>query len=116
MLVMSRRDGLQLCRLGFGRGVVEEIAAADLGTGEVLEQARLSQRRMNLNVEVISRSGTLRGPVVQDHDVRHGHAPEVLESNQRLSQDSGKFVQLGRLELGDAGSSRARSDVRLVRV
>src|SRR5262245_5932938 len=116
MLVMSRRDCLQLCRLGFGRGVVEEIASADLGSGEVLEQARLSQRRMDLNVEVKSRSGGLRWPVVEDHDVRHGYAPEVLETDKRLSKYSGKFFQLARLELGDVGAGRARCNVRLIRV
>src|SRR5262245_49778316 len=116
MLVMSRRNGLQLRRLRLGRCVVEEIASADLGSGEVLEQARLSQRRMNLNVEVISRSIGLRGRVMKDHDVRHGHAPEVLEANERLSKHSGEFLQLGRLELGNVGSGGARCDVGLVRV
>src|SRR5213079_1649786 len=43
VFVVNRRDGLQLRRLFLGRRVVEKISAADFGSGEILEQARLAE-------------------------------------------------------------------------
>src|SRR5688500_20210690 len=50
--VVNARPGSKLVRFAFRTRVVQEIAAANLGAGEVLEQPWTSQRRMNLDVEV----------------------------------------------------------------
>src|SRR5688572_2670012 len=51
-LVVDGRHGSQLLCLRLRTGVAQKIAAADLGTGEVLQQMRLPQRRMTLDVKV----------------------------------------------------------------
>ena len=50
--VVRPAGGDELRRLLFRRRVAEEVAAADLRTGEVLQQVRPAQRRMELDVEV----------------------------------------------------------------
>src|SRR5919106_3201159 len=51
LCVVHARDGLELRGLLLGSGVVQEVAAADLRAGEILEEARLAQGGMNLDVE-----------------------------------------------------------------
>ena len=45
----------ELRRLLFRRRVAEKVAAANLRTGEVLQQVRAAQRRVELDVEVEAR-------------------------------------------------------------
>ena len=50
--VVRTAGSRQLGGLFLRRGVAEEVAAADLRTGQVLEQVRPAQRRMELDVKV----------------------------------------------------------------
>src|SRR6185312_6523269 len=52
LAVVHSRHGPQLRGFLLGRSVVQEIAAADFGAREILEQSRFAQRRMHLHVEV----------------------------------------------------------------
>src|SRR5207237_8299665 len=67
----------------FGRGVGEEVAAADLWACEVLQEVGLSERRVELDVEVEAPivASVGRG-LVQRHDVWEGHTPEVVELDE----------------------------------
>src|SRR5687768_12429078 len=51
-LVVHVGHGPQLLRLGLRPRVAQEVAAADFGTGEVLQQVGLAERRMAFDVEV----------------------------------------------------------------
>src|SRR6266487_479947 len=68
------RDRLQLRRRVFRGGVVQEVAAADLRAREVLEQARLAQRRVDLNMEM----KTGMGRSVRGHHARRTQAEAAL--------------------------------------
>src|SRR5437764_4068732 len=69
--VMHARDCLELGRLLLRGGVVQEVPAADLRASEVLEEARLAERRVDLDVKMKSRVGrAVRRRLVQHHHVR----------------------------------------------
>src|SRR5690348_14051065 len=74
-------DGLRakLCSLLLRTRVAEKIAAADLRPGEVLDEARLSQRRMKLNMKVEARCGSRGRRLVERHDVWKRRPPEIVE-------------------------------------
>jgi hypothetical protein len=111
------RDGLQLGGLLLRRGVVEEVASPDLRTAQILEQARLAQRRMDLDVEVepvVCRAVGRR--LVQHHHVRERHPPQVVHPHERTPQHVGEIVQLRGGQVGQARVRLARRDVRLVRI
>src|SRR5437764_5673038 len=58
----------------FGRGVGEEVAAADLWACEVLQEVGLSERRVELDVEVEAPIvAAVGGGLVQRDDVWEGH-------------------------------------------
>src|SRR5512143_1959518 len=98
---MDARDGLKLSRLLLRGRVVEEVAAADLRAGEILEEARLAQRGMNLDVEVKSRRRlSLGGRLVQHHHVRERRAPQVVEPDEGLAQDASEVGELGGRKVG----------------
>ena len=50
--VVRPAGGDELRRLLFRRRVAEKVAAANLRTGEVLQQVRAAERRVELDVEV----------------------------------------------------------------
>src|ERR1043166_1744088 len=91
LLVVPGGDGPELRGFLLGRRVVEEVPAADLGAGQVLQQTRLPERRKDLDVEVKARIGAAIGRrLVQDHHVGERHPPEVLQPDQGLPQDRGE--------------------------
>src|SRR5215203_2022464 len=53
-LVVNVGHRAQLLGLRFRTGVAEEVAAANLGSGQVLQQVRLAEWRMALDVKVES--------------------------------------------------------------
>src|SRR5207247_11435450 len=68
--VVCARDRLELGGLFLRSGVVQEIPAADLRAGEVLEEAWLAKRRVDLAVEMGSwRRRAGGGRLVEDDDV-----------------------------------------------
>src|SRR5712691_10133888 len=93
---MVVRYRLQLRGLFFGCSVVQKIAAADLRTGEVLAEPGLAQWWMDLDVKVkSSMRRVVGGRLVQHHHVRKRHAPQIVESNQRLAQHGREVRELG---------------------
>src|SRR2546425_4220638 len=95
LLVMNMPGRAQLGSLLFGRRVREKVTAADLGTGEILEQVWLAQRWMKLNVKVERTVVTaVRRRLVQDHDIGKRHPPQVVEPYKRVFQDGGEVGQL----------------------
>src|SRR6185295_12456305 len=117
LLVVNVRQRLKLRRLLFRRSIVEKISSTDLRAGEVLQETGFAQRRMNLDVKMkAALIRTVRGRLVQDHHVRKRHAPQILQTNERLAEDGGEILQFVGSEIGDARSRRPRRDVRLVRV
>src|SRR5258708_4363442 len=93
--VVHARNGAQLGGLLLRSGVVEEIAAADLGPREVLEQPRLPERRIDLDVEVEPGVGrAVRRRLVEDHHVGEPHPPEVVQPDQRLAEHGGEIGEL----------------------
>src|SRR5262249_4613893 len=88
LLVVDIRKRLQFSRLFFGRRIAEEISAADLRPGEVLQQIWLSQRWVKLNVKmktavVFSVSRRL----TQRHDIWERHSPQIVEFHQDCLQN-----------------------------
>src|SRR5881396_143510 len=114
--VMDVRHRLQLGGLLLGRSVVEKVPASDFGAGEVLEQSRLAQRRMNLDVKVKAWIRAIGGRLVQHHDVGKRHPPQVVEPDQRLSKHGGEITQLLSREVGETRAGGAWSHERLVGV
>src|ERR1051325_1211357 len=81
--VMHAGYRAQLGGLLLGRRVVEEVAPADLGAGEVLEQSRLAEGRKDLDVEVeagVDRAVGRR--LVEHHHVGKPHPPEILQAGR----------------------------------
>src|SRR5437763_15941861 len=84
--VVHARDRLQLRRRVFRGGVAQEVAGADLRTREVLEQARLAQRGVELNMKMESRVGrSVRGRLMQHHPRRKRQAPQAIEADPGLA-------------------------------
>src|SRR5438128_4072696 len=80
--VVHARDGAQLGGLLLWRGVIQKVPPADLRAGEVLEEARLAQGRVDLDVKMEPRVGRpppppVRRRLVQHHHVWKRHAPQV---------------------------------------
>src|SRR2546423_636587 len=61
-----------LCR----RITTQKISAADLGSGEILEEIRPAQRRMNLDVKMkVAIIAAIGRRLMQRQNVRKGHPP-----------------------------------------
>ena len=90
LLVMNVSRGTQLGGLLLGRCVREKVTAADLGAGEILEQIWPAQRWMKLNMKVERTVvASVRGRLMQDHDIGKRHLPQVVEPDQRILKDGG---------------------------
>src|SRR5437867_3390967 len=86
--VVHARDRPQLGRLLLRGRVVQKIPSSDLRTGEVLEEPRFAQRRMDLDVKVEAGTGRpVGGRVVQHHHIRERHATQVVDPDQGLAHD-----------------------------
>ena len=85
----------QLSRLFLGRGVAQEAAAPNFWACQVLQEIWFSQGRVDFDVKmkaIVSRA--VRRCLVQRHDVRKRHLPEIVESNQGLPQYVGEVKNL----------------------
>jgi hypothetical protein len=72
-----------------------------------------------VNLDVAVESAIIlavRRRLVKHHHVREGHAPEVVEANQRLAKDGGEVDELGVREGCEAGMCLSWGDERLVRI
>ena len=84
------RPTLARIRTQFGglflrRSVAEEIAAADLWSSQILQQVRLAQWWMELDMEMKTAVvATISRGLVQWHDVRKWHLPKIIELDQDL--------------------------------
>ena len=111
---MQVRQCSQLGRLFFRNGVAQEITASNLGSGQVFEQVRFSQRRMKLDVKVkAAMVSTVSRRLVKRHDVRKAHAPQVVELDQDTLQGIGEIDNFSVAERRDVRPGRFR---RLLRV
>src|SRR4051794_10034747 len=82
VFVVHTGKRLELGSFLLRRRIVEKVSAADLGASEVLQQAWLSQWRMDLDVEVKLRLGScMHRGLVESHYVWKRHSPEVLQPN-----------------------------------
>src|ERR1043166_597854 len=96
--VMHAGYRAQLGGLLLGRRVVEEVAPADLGAGQVLEQPRLPEGRKDLDVEVeagVDRAVGRR--LVEYHHVRKPHPPEVLQPGEGFAEHRGEIGKLSEI-------------------
>src|SRR5438876_11605947 len=76
--VVDRRDRPQLRGFLLGRRVIQKIAAPDLRAGEVLEETRLAQWRVDLDVKMETGIRVVCGRLVQHHHVWKRHPPDVV--------------------------------------
>src|SRR5215207_5558178 len=83
VLVVDVGRGAQLGRLLLGGGVAQKVPAADLGAGEVLQEVRPAERRVELDVEVETRIIPAVGRrLMQRHHVGERYLPEVVELDE----------------------------------
>src|SRR5262245_37557117 len=117
LFVMNLRLRAQFGGFLFGRRVAQKIAAADFGTGQVLQQVRTAQRRMKLDVEmepaVIVHVGRR---LVQQHHIGERRPPQVVELHQKAFERSGEIAQFGLAERRDARVRGFRRDEDLVSI
>src|SRR5262249_20818966 len=117
LFVMNIRLRAQFGGFLFRRCVAQEIAAADLGTGQILQQVRATQRRMKLEVEM---EPAMVAPVgrrlVQRHHVRERPPPQVVELHQKTFERLGEIAQLRLAERRDARMRSFRRDESLVSI
>src|SRR5207245_10844973 len=76
--VVDTRHGSQLGGLLFGSRVIQEIAATDLRSGEILEEPGLAKRWVDLDVEMKAWIRAVSGRLVQHRDVRRRTRPHVV--------------------------------------
>ena len=116
---MDHRLGSQFSRFFLGRGVAQETASADFGAGEILQQIRFAQRRMDLDVKMKTVvSDAIGRRLVQDHHVWERHLPEIVEPDQGFLQDrckvkyllAGQVRQASRELLWESRKSRKRTE------
>src|SRR6266508_170321 len=114
---MNLRLRAQLGRLLFRRRVAQEIAAADLGAGQILQQVRAPQRRMKLDVEMEPAVVVPVGRrLVQRHHIRERRPPQVVELHQKAFERFGEISQLGLAERRNARVRGFRRDESLVSI
>src|SRR5436190_14590696 len=74
--VVHARQRPQLSGLLFRRSITQKISAADLGSGEILQEIRPAQRRMKLDVKMkVAIIAAIRRRLMQRHHVRKRHLP-----------------------------------------
>src|SRR4051812_25932034 len=113
---MRPTGGDELRRLLFGRCVAEKVAAANLRAGEVLQQVRTAQRRVKLDMEVEPCRLSLHPRLMQRHDVRKRHAPEIVEPDHTAANPRREIPPLPRVQIRNRRDAPKRRDVGLVRV
>src|SRR5262245_59115507 len=90
---MHVRQIPQLVRLLFRQGVAKEIATADFRTCKIFQEARLAQRRMELNVKMKTVVDfAVSGGMMQSHDVWEGNAPKVVIAYEHDFQSLGEIA------------------------
>ena len=104
----------QLGGLLFRRRVAQEVAAADLGPGQVLEQVRPAQRRMELDVEVESSDVLLQRRLVKRHHVGERHPPQVVEPDDHVAEHRREIPSLLVVQCRNGRHAPQRRDVRLI--
>src|SRR5262245_1994179 len=93
--VVNRRLRAQFGGFLFGRSVAQEIAAADLRACQILQKIGTTQRRMKLDVEMeTAMIASVCRRLVQRHDVREGHSPQVVELHQQAFESVDEVAHL----------------------
>src|SRR5262249_39219870 len=101
----------------FGRGVTQEVAAADLGACQVFQQVRATQRRMKLDMEMEPAViAAISRRLMQRHDVRERHSPQVVELHQQAFERVGEVAHFRIVELRNARMRSFRRDESLIGV
>src|SRR5882672_10853482 len=117
LFIMNLRLRAQFGGFLFGRCVAQKIAAADLRPRQVFQQVRTTQRRMKLDVEMESAMIAAVGRrLVQRHDVRERHSPQVVELRQKTFERLGEIAQLRPAERRNARVRSLRRDEHFVGV
>src|SRR4051812_17634396 len=93
--VVNGWKGEQFRRFGLGKGVTQEVAAANLGTGKVLQELGLAQRRVTLDVKVKSAIVALvRGRLMECQHVGKRHLPEIVVADEQPLERRREIRQL----------------------
>src|SRR5262249_41175559 len=101
----------------FGRSVAQEVAAADLGARQILQQVRASQRRMKLDMEMETEMiAAVSRRLMKRHDVRERHSPQVVELHQQAFERVGEVARFRVAERRNARMRSLRRDESLVSV
>src|SRR5215510_3571122 len=95
LLIVDLRLRAQFGGFLFRRGVAQKVSAADLRTRQVLQQIRAPQRRMEFDMEMEpAMIASIGRGLMQRHDVREWHSPQVVELHQQAFERGGEVAQL----------------------
>src|SRR5262245_59925496 len=93
LFVVNLRLREQFGGFFFGRGVAQEVAAADLGARQVLQQVGTPKRRMNFDVEMEpAMIAAVSRRLMQGHDVWERYPPQVIELHQQAFERLGEVA------------------------
>src|SRR6185312_6946790 len=106
----------ELRRLLFRGRVAEEVPAADLRPGEVLEQVRSAQRRMEFDVEMEPFDASIERGLMERHHIWKWHLPEIVETNSHVAEDCREIPPFVVFQRRDGFYAPQWRDVRFVGV